>query len=103
MGTQRQSLEPRRMIVAIVLLHTAITAFSSSAAVLDGKGLEASECSEEDCATLYLVTSNGEEIPIKNTISKMKEKDVAGAMVASPSSRERASRGRASRWRPPPS
>ena len=69
------------MIVAIVLLHTAITAFSSSAAVLDGKGLEASECSEEDCATLYLVTSNGEEIPIKNTISKMKEKDVAGARV----------------------
>ena len=58
------------MILAIVLLHTAITGFSSSAAVLDGKGIEASECSEEDCATLYLLTSTGEEIPIKKTISK---------------------------------
>merc|ERR1712209_336787 len=77
--TQRQSFEPRRMILAIVLLHTAITGFSSSAAGLNGKGLEASECSEEDCATLYLLTSTGEEIPIKKTISKMKQKDVAGA------------------------
>ena len=69
------------MMLAIVLLHTAITGFSSSAAVLDGKGLEASECSDEDCATLYLLTSTGEEIPIKKTISKMKQKDVAGARV----------------------
>ena len=69
------------MIFAIALLHTIIAGFSSSAAVLDGRTKESSECSSQDCGSLYLLKSTGEEIPLVSSITRMKEKDVVGARV----------------------
>ena len=69
------------MIFAIALLHTLIAGFSSSAAVLDGRTKESSECSGQDCGSLYLLKSTGEEVLLESSIPRMKEKDVVGARV----------------------
>ena len=70
------------MIFAIALLHTIIAGFSSSAAVLDGRTKESSECSAgQDCGSLYLLKSTGKEVPVVSSIPRMKEKDVVGARV----------------------
>merc|ERR1712107_735453 len=93
----------RRMIFAIALLHTTMAGFSSLAVVLDGRTKESSECSIQDCGSLYLLKSTGKEVPVVSSIPRMKEKDVVGARVVgagcSPSSGVKTSQGRAS-WRP---
>ena len=49
--------------------------------VITGTEISTINCEGEDCATLYLITSGGDEVAHKGTNSKIKQKDVEGARV----------------------
>jgi len=71
-----------KMIELHLLLAT--LAFLSSRVegqVITGTEISTINCEGEDCATLYLITSSGEEVAHKGTNSKIKQKDVEGARV----------------------
>ena len=49
--------------------------------VITGTEISTINCEGENCATLYLITSNGEEMPHKGTNSNIKQKGVEKAKV----------------------
>ena len=69
------------MILAITLLHTITAGFSSSASVLNGRDMDNSGCTGDQCATLYLLTSTGEEISLRGTTTRTRQRGVVGARI----------------------
>ena len=68
-------LELHLLLVALAFLG------KMEAQVITGTEISTINCEGEDCATLYLITSSGEEVAHKGTNSKIKQKDVEGARV----------------------
>lgn len=70
----------------MIELHILLFALAFLSSRVEGQALTGTEmstinCDGEDCATLYLITSSGEEVAHKGTNSKIKQKDVEAAKV----------------------
>ena len=77
---------PQFQMHKMIELHILLFALAFLQSRVEGQALTGTEmstinCEGEDCATLYLITSSGEEVAHKGTNSKIKQKDVEAAKV----------------------